>query len=54
MFVYFSWTIMINGAKNTVFAGEEFKLQIKFTPRYPFEAPIVSFVTVYLLHTFLE
>ena len=42
---HFSWTIKINGAKNTVFAGEEFKLQIKFTPRYPFEAPIVSILS---------
>ena len=38
------WVLLISGAEGTVFAGEEFKLQIKFTERYPFEAPIVIFI----------
>ena len=39
---YRSWIITIHGANGTVFAGEKFTLEVKFTPRYPFEAPIVS------------
>lgn len=37
------WIITIHGANGTVFAGEKFTLEVKFTPRYPFEAPIVVF-----------
>jgi len=44
------WIILISGAESTKFAGEEFKLQVKITPRYPFEAPIVTFLDTPPMH----
>ncbi|XP_003241067.1 ubiquitin-conjugating enzyme E2 W-like [Acyrthosiphon pisum] len=38
------WIINIRGAEGTLYDGEQFQLQFKFNPRYPFESPEVTFV----------
>ena len=38
------WVISVRGAEGTLYAGEEFKLQVQFTDQYPIESPIVKFV----------
>ncbi|CAH0753175.1 unnamed protein product [Bemisia tabaci] len=38
------WTIYMKGADETLFAGEEFQLQFKFSPKYPFDSPEVTFI----------
>jgi ubiquitin-protein ligase len=37
-----SWRIRVEGAVGTIYEGEEFMLQFKFSPKYPFESPEVS------------
>lgn len=39
-----SWKIRLTGAKGTIYEGEQFKLEFRFTPQYPLEAPDVVFV----------
>ncbi|KAL0139090.1 ubiquitin-conjugating enzyme/RWD-like protein [Mucor lusitanicus] len=39
-----SWKIKLIGAAGTIYEGEEFKLEFRFTPQYPLEAPDVVFV----------
>ena len=41
----FSWMGTIIGADGTVYEGLQFKLSIKFTQNYPFNAPTVKFET---------
>lgn len=38
------WTVNLKGAENTLYEGEDFQLMFKFSPKYPFESPVVSFV----------
>ncbi|KAI5694869.1 hypothetical protein M8J75_007073 [Diaphorina citri] len=38
------WTIHMKGAEGTLYDGEEFQLQFKFGPKYPFDSPEVTFV----------
>eukprot|EP00825_Cyclidium_porcatum_P048250 TRINITY_DN8050_c0_g1_i1.p1 TRINITY_DN8050_c0_g1~~TRINITY_DN8050_c0_g1_i1.p1 ORF type:complete len:171 (-),score=32.32 TRINITY_DN8050_c0_g1_i1:451-963(-) len=39
-----TWHIAFKGAKGTLYDGEQFKLQFKFSPEYPIESPEVIFV----------
>lgn len=41
---YAKWRIVISGAPGTIYEGERFTLEFKFTPSYPLEAPEVIFV----------
>ncbi|EPB84076.1 hypothetical protein HMPREF1544_09135 [Mucor circinelloides 1006PhL] len=43
-----SWKIKLIGAAGTIYEGEEFKLEFRFTPQYPLEAPDVVFVRPYV------
>lgn len=36
------WTIQMKGAEGTLYEGEMFQLQFKFSPKYPFDSPEVS------------
>lgn len=36
------WTVTIEGASNSLYEGEEFKLRFKFDNQYPFTSPEVS------------
>lgn len=38
---YYSWVIHISGAEGTLYNGEHFKLNIKFSDKYPFDSPQV-------------
>ncbi|KAI6207233.1 Ubiquitin--protein ligase [Aphelenchoides fujianensis] len=38
------WTVSVEGASNTLYEGETFKLQFKFDSSYPFSSPEVTFV----------
>ncbi len=42
MFVL-SWQVRLTGATGTLYEGERFKLQFKFSPKYPFDSPEVTF-----------
>ncbi|KAI8369542.1 ubiquitin-conjugating enzyme/RWD-like protein [Radiomyces spectabilis] len=42
------WRLRIQGAPKTLYEGEEFKLEFRFTPSYPMEAPEVLFVKPYI------
>ncbi len=44
-----NWEGHIIGPENTPYAGGKFKMSIKFTEKYPFEAPKVIFLT-YIYH----
>ncbi|KAL1931716.1 hypothetical protein VTP01DRAFT_9859 [Rhizomucor pusillus] len=37
------WFLRIKGAPGTLYEGEEFKLEFRFTPTYPLESPEVMF-----------
>ncbi|KAJ3006788.1 ubiquitin-conjugating enzyme E2 W [Thoreauomyces humboldtii] len=39
-----SWKVALRGAEGTLYAGEIFKLQFKFSNNYPLESPEVIFV----------
>ncbi|CAD5205651.1 unnamed protein product [Bursaphelenchus okinawaensis] len=39
-----NWTVTVNGAPNTLYEGEIFKLLFKFDNQYPFTSPEVTFV----------
>eukprot|EP00002_Diphylleia_rotans_P028329 TRINITY_DN5718_c0_g2_i4.p1 TRINITY_DN5718_c0_g2~~TRINITY_DN5718_c0_g2_i4.p1 ORF type:complete len:129 (+),score=27.39 TRINITY_DN5718_c0_g2_i4:138-524(+) len=41
----FQWSANINGVEGTPYEGMEFKLAMKFSSNYPYEAPTVTFVT---------
>lgn len=41
------------GAEGTVYAGETFRLRIRFPSNYPIEAPEVVFVPVSFAHCFV-
>ncbi|XP_073977959.1 ubiquitin-conjugating enzyme E2 W isoform X2 [Rhodnius prolixus] len=38
------WTINMTGAEGTLYEGEHFTLQFKFSPKYPFDSPEVTFI----------
>ncbi|SCP02808.1 ubiquitin-conjugating enzyme, putative [Plasmodium malariae] len=38
------WIIQIKGAENTLYSNETFKMQFKFTEKYPIESPEVVFI----------
>jgi ubiquitin-conjugating enzyme E2 W len=38
------WLIHVEGAEGTLYGGERFQLQFKFSAEYPFDAPEVTFV----------
>ncbi|XP_054285693.1 ubiquitin-conjugating enzyme E2 W-like isoform X2 [Macrosteles quadrilineatus] len=38
------WTIQMKGADGTLYEGENFTLQFKFSSKYPFDSPEVMFV----------
>ncbi|XP_076046066.1 ubiquitin-conjugating enzyme E2 W isoform X2 [Oratosquilla oratoria] len=38
------WLVHMEGAAGTLYEGEKFQLQFKFTPKYPFDSPEVIFV----------
>lgn len=37
------WTIHMDGAVGTLYEGEKFELLFKFSPKYPFDSPEVTF-----------
>uniref|UniRef100_A0A1I7YRM2 N-terminal E2 ubiquitin-conjugating enzyme n=1 Tax=Steinernema glaseri TaxID=37863 RepID=A0A1I7YRM2_9BILA len=39
----FVWTVEVEGAENTLYAGERFQLQFSFSDQYPFSSPQVVF-----------
>ncbi|KAI8994561.1 putative ubiquitin-conjugating enzyme E2 W-like protein [Pilobolus umbonatus] len=41
---YKIWKIRLCGAVGTLYEGEQFKLEFRFTPQYPLEAPDVVFI----------
>lgn len=41
----FQWSGTIQGAANTAYEGLEFQLCMKFPATYPFDAPVITFVT---------
>lgn len=41
----FQWIGSIQGAAGTPYENLEFQLQMKFPENYPFDAPVVSFIT---------
>ncbi|XP_047480866.1 ubiquitin-conjugating enzyme E2 W-like isoform X2 [Penaeus chinensis] len=38
------WVVHMEGAAGTLYEGEKFQLQFKFSPKYPFDSPEVIFV----------
>lgn len=40
-FDLFSWIINMEGAAGTLYEGERFQLQFKFSNKYPFDSPEV-------------
>ncbi|XP_067944656.1 ubiquitin-conjugating enzyme E2 W-like [Watersipora subatra] len=38
------WIVDLKGAESTLFQGEHFQLKFKFTDRYPFDSPQVTFI----------
>ena len=37
-----TWLIKLTGPESTLYAGEDFILQFKFSNKYPFDSPEVS------------
>ncbi|KAI9485750.1 MAG: ubiquitin-conjugating enzyme/RWD-like protein [Benjaminiella poitrasii] len=42
------WRLRLIGAPGTIYEGEQFKLEFRFTPQYPLEAPEVIFIQPYV------
>lgn len=38
------WIVDIEGAEKSLYDGERFQLQFRFSPQYPFESPEVTFI----------
>ncbi|XP_047110526.1 ubiquitin-conjugating enzyme E2 W isoform X2 [Schistocerca piceifrons] len=38
------WIIQMDGAQGTLYEGEQFQLQFKFSSKYPFDSPEVTFI----------
>jgi len=38
------WIVYMEGAKGTLYEGEQFQLQFKFSSKYPFDSPEVTFI----------
>ncbi|CAO3682278.1 hypothetical protein G6F70_006546 [Rhizopus microsporus] len=45
---FLKWTLCLTGARGSVYEGEKFKLEFRFTPQYPLEAPEVVFIRPYV------
>ncbi len=45
------WTISFSGAEDTLYAGEKFTLEFRFTDDYPFESPAVKFIGNIPMHS---
>lgn len=43
LILFLRWTIDLKGAEGTIYEGEQFQLMFKFSPKYPFESPAVTF-----------
>ncbi|KAI7903789.1 ubiquitin-conjugating enzyme E2 W [Cokeromyces recurvatus] len=43
-----SWRLCLIGAAGTIYEGEKFKLEFRFPPQYPLEAPEVIFIQPYV------
>lgn len=41
------WIVTVEGAKNTLYEGETFKLRFKFDEQYPFTSPEVDFLNLF-------
>lgn len=41
----FRWVGSITGVSNTPYEGLEYQLSLVFPPNYPYDAPVVSFIT---------
>lgn len=41
----FQWKAVIDGPLDTPYAGGKFYLDVKFSDKYPFKSPILSFIT---------
>lgn len=44
VYIFFSlprWVVHMEGAAGTLYEGEKFQLQFKFSPKYPFDSPEV-------------
>nr|XP_054771883.1 ubiquitin-conjugating enzyme E2 W-like isoform X1 [Lytechinus pictus] len=39
-----TWHVDLDGAPNSIYAGEKFQLQFKFSNKYPFDSPEVVFI----------
>ena len=42
-FISFRWIIDVSGPNGTLYEGENFQLKFKFSNKYPFDSPIVTF-----------
>ncbi|XP_076673941.1 ubiquitin-conjugating enzyme E2 W isoform X2 [Andrena cerasifolii] len=40
------WIVHMEGAKGTLYEGERFQLQFKFSSKYPFDSPEVTFIAL--------
>ncbi|GAB6028561.1 ubiquitin-conjugating enzyme E2 W [Chamberlinius hualienensis] len=38
------WIVQLDGASGTLYDGESFQLQFKFSSKYPFDSPEVTFI----------
>lgn len=38
----FRLVVSLNGAQGTIYEGEQFQLQFRFGPKYPFDSPEVK------------
>lgn len=38
------WIVHMEGAKGTLYEGEQFQLQFRFSSKYPFDSPEVTFI----------
>ena len=41
----FEWVGTIKGSSGTVYAGMEYKLKLKFPSTYPYNPPVITFIT---------
>ncbi|CAG8560169.1 5234_t:CDS:2 [Paraglomus brasilianum] len=45
-----SWKLTLDGVEGTLYAGERFTLEFRFTPNYPMESPEVVFINNVPIH----
>lgn len=51
LLVFREWRLGVKGAKGTLYEGEEFSLQFRFSSQYPFSSPEVIFFLTVLSYT---